>query len=191
MYNKDERGNVMKIKDSKGITMVALVVTVIVIMILAGITVYMGTGTIRNTALQTFKTNMLLIEAKAREYVENASYDLGVKPAEATPEMINKAKSELKGTPTTESDKSKLQEMGIDSSITNTEYVYIYKLSTDDLREMGINDVDSDDTDGWYIVIYNIPDVSVKVYNTTGFEISDGNTKYGLDDIRDIDTVGE
>lgn len=181
----------MKIKDSKGITMVTLVVTVIVIMILAGITVYMGTGTIRNTALQTFKTNMLLIEAKAREYVENASYDLGVKPAEATPEMINKAKSELKGTPTTESDKSKLQEMGIDSSITNTEYVYIYKLSTDDLREMGINDVDSDDTDGWYIVIYNIPDVSVKVYNTTGFEISDGNTKYGLDDIRDIDTVGE
>ena len=191
MYNKDERGNVMKIKDSKGITMVALVVTVIVIMILAGITVYMGTGTIRNTALQTFKTNMLLIEAKAREYVENASYDLGVKPAEATPEMINKAKSELKGTPTTESDKSKLQEMGIDPSITNTEYVYIYKLSTDDLREMGINDVDSDDTDGWYIVIYNIPDVSVKVYNTTGFEISDGNTKYGLDDIRDIDTVEE
>ena len=81
--------------------------------------------------------------------------------------------------------------MGIDPSITNTEYVYIYKLSTDDLREMGINDVDSDDTDGWYIVIYNIPDVSVKVYNTTGFEISDGNTKYGLDDIRDIDTVEE
>ena len=77
--------------------------------------------------------------------------------------------------------------MGIDSSITNTEYVYIYKLSTDDLREMGINDVDSDDTDGWYIVIYNIPDVSVKVYNTIGFEISDGNTKYGLDDIRDIE----
>lgn len=181
----------MKIKENKGITMVALIVTVIVIMILASITVYMGTGTIKNTALQTFKTNMLLIEAKAREYVETASYDLGVKPEEATPEMIDKAKSELKGTATTSSDNAKLQEMGIDTSITGTEYVYIYKLSTDDLRDMGINNVDSDDTDGWYIVVYNIPEVKVQIYNTTGFDLGNGNIKYGLDDIRDIDSVDE
>lgn len=178
----------MKEKEN-GISLISLIITLVVIIILASISVKMGTNTIRNTGLQTFKTNMLLIEAKTKEYVENASYDLGVKPNEATEDMKTKAKSELKGTPITDSDNSKLEEMGIDVSLSQTPYVYIYKLSTEDLDSMGLKNVDSDEEDGFYIVIYNVPDVSVKIYNTKGFDIGNNNVKYCLDDIRDINHI--
>ena len=75
--------------NNKGITLVALVITVIVLLIIASIVVYTGTDTIKNANLQSLKTNMLLIEAKGREYVENASHELGVNPSEATEEMKN------------------------------------------------------------------------------------------------------
>ena len=50
---------------------------------------------------------------------------------------------------------------------------------------MGINGVDSNDEDGWYVVVYDVENSKVKVYNTKG--ISDGSqqVKYFLDDIRD------
>ena len=61
----------------------------------------------------------------------------------------------------------------------------MYKLSTSDLKSMGINGVDSNDEDGWYVVVYDVENSKVKVYNTNG--ISDGSqqVKYFLDDIRD------
>lgn len=49
----------------KGITLIALVITIIVIIILAGITTYEGTQLIKESKLQTVTANMLLIQAKA------------------------------------------------------------------------------------------------------------------------------
>ena len=53
---------------------------------------------------------------------------------------------------------------------------------------MGINGAKSDEEEGYYILIYNIPESTVKVYNTLGFNIGD-EVKYCLDDIREIDEV--
>ena len=86
-------------KEEKGITLVALMVTIIVMLILAAVTINFSTTQIRNANLQNFKTNMLLIEAKAKEYVEKANYQLGVKPEEAinNPDLLSKSQSELQG----------------------------------------------------------------------------------------------
>ena len=51
-------------KEEKGITLVALMVTIIVMLILAAVTINFSTTQIRNANLQNFKTNMLLIKVK-------------------------------------------------------------------------------------------------------------------------------
>lgn len=166
--------------NNRGITLVALVITVIVLLIISSIVVYTGTDAIKNANLQSMKTNMLLVEAKAREYVENASHELGVNPNEATDEMKNKSASMLVGTKIENTD-SLVSGLNIDSKYS------IYKLSEEDLKNMGIRDVSSNDKDGWYIIAYDVTNVDVKIYNTKGIRVSDGSTKYCLDDIRDLD----
>lgn len=178
---------------NKGITLVALAITIIVMLIIASITITIGSDQIKNAHLQSYKTNMLLIEAKAKEYVEKASYELGVKPEEATQDMKNKAQAELtgegKGTKVNSSDSisSKLTSIGISSS--DIDAGNVYQLSETDLEKIGINKGDSDEQNSYYILVYNIPEADVKVYNTEGFNVGSAGVKYCLDDIRDIDEV--
>lgn len=177
-------------KNNKGITLVSLVITVIVMLILALVVVNIGRESIDKANLQNIKTNMLLIEAKVKEYVENANYELGVKPEEATDEMKTKATSmiegEGKGTKVTKDDEiyTTLTSIGVDQQALDAGT--IYKLSTDDLSKMGIKGVTSDDKEGWYIVAYDIANNSVKIYNTEGIKTEGNTIKYGLDDIRDL-----
>ena len=62
---------------------------------------------------------------------------------------------------------------------------YAYKLTTDTLKDMGINGVDSNDKEGYYLVKYNLTDVTVEVYNTKGFT-KDGKTYYSLSDLQKL-----
>ena len=165
--------------NNKGITLVALVITVIVLLIIASIVVYTGTDAIKNANLQSIKTNMLLIEAKGREYVENANHELGVNPEAATEEMKNKSASMLVGTKIENTD-SLVSKFNIDSKYS------VYKLSEEDLNNMGIKDISSNDEDGWYIIAYDVTEAEVKIYNTEGITVADGTTKYCLDDIREL-----
>ena len=63
-------------KKNKGITMVALVITIVLLLILAGISIGTGGNIIKRTELENLKTGMLLIEVKGKEYVENANFNL-------------------------------------------------------------------------------------------------------------------
>lgn len=187
--------NYIKAKENKGITLVALIITIIVMLILASITINFGTTQIKNANLQNFKTSMLLIEAKAKEYVERANYQLGVKPEEAVnnAELLANSQNELqgegKGTKVTSDNPvaSVIKSVGISEDDITAGNVYL--LSTEDLQKIGINDEKSDEENGYYVLVYNILDASVKVYNTKGFTLGNGDTKYCLDDIRDIDGV--
>ena len=67
----------MKKNKNRGITLASLVITIIVLLIIAGISVYSGTDIIKRAKLEELKTNMLLIETKAKECVENANFKLG------------------------------------------------------------------------------------------------------------------
>ena len=180
----------MKKNKNRGITLASLAITIIVLLIIAGISVYSGTDIIKRAKLEELKTNMLLIEAKVKEYGENANYELGVKPEEATEEMKAKATSmiegEGKGTKITSSDSiyTTLTSIGVEQKAIDDGT--IYKLSTDDLSKLGIKDVKSDDKEGWYVVAYDITNNSAKIYNTKGVKAGKNTLKYGLDDIRDL-----
>ena len=69
------------IKKENGITLIALGVTIIVLLIIASIGVYGGKETIKKAQLEEMRTNMLLIQAKSKEYYAflvpvNAELDL-------------------------------------------------------------------------------------------------------------------
>ncbi len=173
-------------KNNKGITLLILVVTVIVLMIIVGTVVKYGMQAITYATYQSTKTNMLLVEAKAKEYVENANFQLGVKPEEATDEMKQKARSELKGTLLTHGEVlgTRVHDIGI--SPDDVDNGNVFKLTKEDLEAMNIHNVESNDDKGWYIIVYNIEAATVKIYHTYGVRLESKEIKYCLDDIRDI-----
>lgn len=62
----------MKIlNEEKGITLIALVITVILLFIIGGISIMGGTDLVNTAKAETIETNMLTIKAKAKEYMEN------------------------------------------------------------------------------------------------------------------------
>ncbi len=69
--------------------MVALVVTIIVILILAGISIGQGDKAIKISQLENLRTNMLLIQTKSKEYLENANFNLGTNIDKVTEEEKN------------------------------------------------------------------------------------------------------
>lgn len=167
----------MKKNKDRGITLASLVITIIVLLIIAGISVYSGTDIIKRAKLEELKTNMLLIETKAKECVENANFKLGKIDNLGDDEKqnrINEVKKELKGTEIDEAD-------NID--IEKSEYNYYYKLTEDNLKDMGLSNIKLSDTDGLYIVKYDIKNAKVEeIYNTKGYE-----GKYSLTDIEQIE----
>lgn len=173
-------------KNEKGITLVVLTITIIILLILAGITVYTGKDSIQKANLEGLKTNMLLIETKAREYVENASFDLGIDPQNATEEMKTNARNELngedKGTLVTSDDAIVKDLLNIGIKQEDIDNGKVYKLTTENLEKMGINEVESNDEEGWYVIVYNIDDTTAEIYYTIGYQ-----GKYSLTDIEQIE----
>ena len=167
----------MNLDKVHGATISTAVITIIVLLIIAGISVYSGTDIIKRAKLEELKTNMLLIETKAKECVENANFKLGKIDNLGDDEKqnrINEAKKELKGTEIDEAD-------NID--IEKSEYNYYYKLTEDNLKDMGLSNIKLSDTDGLYIVKYDIKNAKVEeIYNTKGYE-----GKYSLTDIEQIE----
>lgn len=167
---------------NKGITLVALTLTIIILLIIAGISISAGGNMIKKANLEALKTNMLLIKTKGKEYVENANFKLGPKfdIAEDKQTRIDNAKTELKYTIATSEEvaqiKNKIGENKID-----TDYTFYSKLTMSNLEEMGIKGVQLED-DETYIIRYEIDSMEVEVYNTLGY-----NGKYSLTDIDQIE----
>ena len=65
----------MEVKSNKGITLIALIVTIIIILVIAAITVYEGSKLIDQAKYEDVKTNMLLLQAETKNYVEQAKFE--------------------------------------------------------------------------------------------------------------------
>lgn len=173
-------------KENKGITMVTLIITIIVLLIVAGISIGAGNNVIKSSELENLKTNMLLIKVKGKESVENANFKLGTNFETATDQenRVTTAKAELKGEEITDSSIFD-GNISIDISEDNKNNIYYYKLTTQNLVEMGLSNVESNDNKGWYIIKYDIKNVEVEVYNTQGIE-RDGKKYYSLSELQNL-----
>lgn len=65
----------MCMEKNSGITLIALMITIIVMLIIASIVVYNGAGLIKQAKVEDVKTNMLLVEATVKNYVEQAKFE--------------------------------------------------------------------------------------------------------------------
>ena len=151
-------------KKQRGITLITLTITIIVLMIIAGITVYFGLDLIREVKLQDLRTNMLLMQANGKECVEEVSFQ----KANVTDENeIQTIKDEnLKGSKVEEN--SEVQNLLQNTGKIQEGYEYYY-LTQQDLSDMGIQELSVEDY-GYFILGYNINEIKVEVINTNGYQ---------------------
>lgn len=170
----------MNIKNQKGITLVALVITVVLLGILASVGVYYGNSVIKQANLENLKTDMLLIQAKAKEYVEEATFKMGINPDETKKQearqeiYINTAKLKTLSQAKTEDG------INIPSEIsTNDNFYYVTREA---LNEMGLEKVETGENKGEYLIEFDENNATAEIYNTKG-----RNGQYSLTEIDKIE----
>ena len=172
------------INNQKGVTLLILVIMIIVMLIIAGITIYSGTETIKRAGLENLKTNLLLIEAKTKEYVEEVSFKMGTKPDEAKRPEIRQEVYETEGKLVALSNASEdVQSAATAIGLTSSDVCYYVPRVA--LDNMGLNQVTEGDGD-YYLVEFDETNLSVEVYNTEGYD-DNGTIKYSLTDIDAIE----
>ena len=156
-------------KDTKGITLIALVITIIVLALITGVSLNIGSQLFSNVNLKTLDTNMLLIQAKVKVISEKNQFD------ENTP---------LKGTKvadiTGDVDIDKLKDEGIINE-SDSSYQSYYLWNQNILNEEGLDSIKLKSNEK-YIVNYETEEI---VY-FPGYEHTDGKTYYRLSDLTAI-----
>ncbi len=167
-------------KKQRGVTLVALVITVILLLILASIGFYYGNNVIKQANLESLKTDMLLIQAKAKEYVEEATFKMGINPDDAKKEQareevyITMAKLKKLSQATTE------DSLNIPNGITTNDNFYY--VTREALKEMGIENIETGENAGEYLIEFDENNATAEIYNTKGY-----GGKYSLTEIDKIE----
>ena len=169
-------------KSEKGITMVALVLTIIVMSILAGIVISSGSKQIKKAELQDLITNMLLIQAKAKIGIEEVVF----KTANITDEeRINEIKREnLLGTCIMDEGPIHID---IGDILPNEKQDDWYYLGNSDLEEIGLYELKNvNDEEVYYMYRFdsNLNDIEVAV--TSGYADSEGTMHYKLSELENL-----
>lgn len=153
----------MNLNKENGITLVALVVTVIVLLIIAGIGINTGMSSLEKVELEEIRTNMLLIQAKAREYVEEANFKIGKETDET---KIQEIKKEIYVT------NNKLKEANTTNVPNNPGGINLencYVLTQETLDLWGLNKIKLSDNEK-YLIKFNESEMKVEIYNTNGYD---------------------
>ena len=133
----------MNLNNEKAITIIALIITIIVMLILAGVGVHFGNEALNKAKLEDIKTDMSSIKTKAKIVAEKYNF---------------KDIENLIGSEITDEEAQKLR-------IENSSE--IRKWSSSDLSEQGLSTIDGD----IYVVKYNLEDPNnCEVYYLTGYE---------------------
>ena len=153
----------MNFEDNRGITLVALVVTIIVLLILAGIGINTGISSMEKVKLEELKTNMLLIEAKARECVEEANFRMGGSTEDT---VVDSVRTEIYETNNRleKADSTNVPNIPDEIDLDNC---YVITQETFDL--WGLNKIKLSE-DEKYLVEFNESEIKVEVYNTKGYD---------------------
>lgn len=135
----------MNLKLENGITIIALIITIILMLILAGVGIHFGTDAINKAKLEDIKTDMISIKTKAKIIAEQYNF---------------KDIKNLVGTSISSAEIQKLGLSGKDSKC-------ICKWSSDDLNNQGLSTIDGD----VYVVYYDLKNPNnCEVYYLKGYK---------------------
>jgi len=143
------------LKNQKGITIVALIITIILMIILVSVSVRFGTEAIDKSKQEDIKSNMLLIQGKSKIIKDKHIYD--------------EENSNLVGTPVSNASGYTISHE-LQSKI-NSEQAYI--LTQEDLNNNGLGNIKTSNTE-FYVVDYD----TCEVYYSLGI-----NGKYALSEM--------
>ena len=159
-----------------------LIIALIIIISIAVLIVTVYKKVIQETTLQDLRTNLLLIQGKAKTYTENVSVETANldEAKEEDNTKIQEVKGQkLKGT-ALENCAGNIKNEAKKAGIQDTKDYYY--LSQEDLNSMGVNIQVEEDT--YYLVKYDFEDTEV-VY-TKGYE-HEGKIYYKLSELKDIE----
>lgn len=159
----------LNVKSNKGITLMVLVITIIVLLIIAGITISTSDKQMQMAKLEGLKTNMLLIQAKTNVIAQ----DVEMKVENAT----------LKGTKLADMKEDEIIKSFLEKGVIdeNSEDSDFYVLKDQDIKDLGLENVEIEDG-SYYIVDYKKNDI----ITTNGFEASDKNMYYKLSELENL-----
>ena len=169
-------------KNNKGVTLASLVITIVVLLIISGITTNLSNEVIKQAKLQDLKTNMLLIQAKAKTLAEEVNFETANldKTKENDLTKINEIKGQkLIGT-VLDSCKDTIKTAASNANVTST--TDFYYLSQENLSQMGINIEVPEGA--YYLVKYNFEDTEVVF--TGGYKY-EGVVYYKLSELNNIE----
>ena len=172
-----------RFKNESGITLIALIVTIIVILILAGISVNTGMNLIKKAKFESLMTNMITLKANAKVYAEEINaevWDLGneekaTKRAELFQSKYYMTKMENPTNILAKLDNS-IKENGCE----------VYSISKETINEMGLTDFANDTENGQFVVAFNSADFTkleivcpsgIAYENTTYWTLSELQSK--------------
>ena len=136
-------------KKQSGITIVALIITIVIMLILAAITIELGNDVVDNAKIEDIKTNMLSIKAKAKIVAEQYNF---------------KDIENLVGTKYTEDTQFNKSNLNSVFSAFPEEKDNLYIWTQEDLNNQGLNTIKVD-TDNFYVINYNMDNFEIYYSN--------------------------
>lgn len=132
-------------KNNSGITLMALIITIIILVVILSISVYEGKELIAKSKLNTLETNMLTIQAKSKAYAEEIDAKIWTESDKDTKRNEEFAEKGFTNPSNT-----------IDSKYVNidTSNYVAYTVSPEGLSGMGLDEIKNEQ----YMVIYDKDD---------------------------------
>ena len=144
------------LNNKSGITLIALVITIIVILILAGISLREGTSLIKKAKMESLMTNMITIKANAKGFAEEINAEIW--DLEEEQKATKRAELFASKYHMTALDSSTI-ESKVDSSIKENGCV-AFNITKETIEDMGMSDLANQTENGEFVVVYNSKDFS-------------------------------
>lgn len=146
----------MNLKVENGITIIVLIITVIIMLILVGVSLHFGTDAVERARLEDIKTDMISIKTKAKIVAEQYNFK----------DIENLVGNSLSN--------EEIQKLGLSEKNSKQ----LCKWSSNDLSSQGLSTIEGD----VYVVYYDLDNPNnCEVYYLNGYE-----GKYSLSELQDI-----
>ena len=140
--------------NTNGVTLIALSITIVVMIILAGIGIYGSTDMIKKAKLEEMKTNMLLLES--------ATFKMGINPDEQKKQNVRNAVY------VEEAKLQKATDTNIPSSFGIADTTTCYWLTTEAQTSWGLSKMQLE-KDEKFLIQFDETNITVEIYNTKGY----------------------
>lgn len=179
--NKEKK----KMKNNEGKGLIKTILMIVILIMVIAVIAKLSERVITKTQLKDLKTDMLLIQQKAKAYSEEVSkqtVNLSEEKQEDSEKITEVESTQLIGTKVSECSEE-VQEKAKQAGVTNLEEYYC--LNKEDLKTMGV-DISTGKDEEYYLVKYDLEDTDI-IY-TEGFEY-EGNVYYTLTELEAVSEI--